>query len=272
MSKETIESYPLARYASENIAVHAEFEDVLSPIVDGVDDLLDPDKPHFDTWVWLQMGDRKSHLRADSRPNDISLVPHPPSPSFPSYPPRVSPLYYVAMLGHLCLARLLIFKCPEDIHPRDDKGHFPLHRAIFARKVQVAQLSIKHSVDLDTWDIEDRTLLHMALDEGLIEVVQTLLEHDKAMKTRVNAQDRNGRTALHLTSQYRYLSILALLLKLDPDVDVQDKNGMTPLLLASQGSSRAHISVATMTQLHSSYWSTVQVSTCGITTARRHCT
>jgi ankyrin repeat protein len=63
---------------------------------------------------------------------------------------------------------------------------------VLARRVEVSQLLIEHSVDLDIWDIEDGTLLHMAVYRELLEVVQTLLEHDGAFKTRANIRDKKG--------------------------------------------------------------------------------
>jgi hypothetical protein len=44
-------------YAAYYFSAHAGFVDVLAHITDVVDELLDPDKPHFDNWVWLQLGD-----------------------------------------------------------------------------------------------------------------------------------------------------------------------------------------------------------------------
>ena len=57
MDKETIESYPLARYAGEFLFEHVKFEDVLSHINDALDYFLDQDKPHFNTWLWLGMSE-----------------------------------------------------------------------------------------------------------------------------------------------------------------------------------------------------------------------
>jgi hypothetical protein len=57
MDKETILSYPLAKYAGNCFVDHVKFGDVLSHINDGLDDLLDPDQPHYNTWLWLRGGD-----------------------------------------------------------------------------------------------------------------------------------------------------------------------------------------------------------------------
>jgi hypothetical protein len=53
MDEETMKSYPLAEYAVEHVTDHADFENVISHISDGLDDLFDPDKPHFDIWCRL---------------------------------------------------------------------------------------------------------------------------------------------------------------------------------------------------------------------------
>ena len=43
------DSTPLAWYAADHLGDHAEFENVLTHIRDGIDELLDTDKPHFAT-------------------------------------------------------------------------------------------------------------------------------------------------------------------------------------------------------------------------------
>jgi hypothetical protein len=49
-----ITDFSLARYAADHIGDHAEIGEVLSRIQDGVDHLLDPDKPRFAAWLWLR--------------------------------------------------------------------------------------------------------------------------------------------------------------------------------------------------------------------------
>ena len=47
VNNEKIKRLPLADYAAKHFADHAEFGDVISGITDGIDHLLDEDKPHF---------------------------------------------------------------------------------------------------------------------------------------------------------------------------------------------------------------------------------
>lgn len=231
MNKQTIRSFPLADYAGNYFGDHVEFESVLSHVTGGVEDLLNPDKPSFYMWIWLQIGDwycnrlkkstasREFEFFSDLRP-------------LPQYPPRISPLYYVAALGYLCLARHIVLKRPQDLRTKDDKGCTPLHNAVLLGRDEVSQLLIGHSIDLGDRDIEDRTLLHMATFKGLSTVVRMLLEHDGPFKVPVNARTKEGQTALHLALRHHHPSIVALLLEFDADVDVEDSNKTTPLLLA----------------------------------------
>jgi ankyrin repeat protein len=233
MDKETIDSYPLARYASEHFGDHVEFENVLSNVTDGVDDLLDPDKPHFEPWLWLQIGDWDPDRWHTSSTRN-SYHPPPGTPyTIPVYPPRVTPLYYIAALGPLCLAHRLILKHPEDLHLRDNNGYIPLQIAVLAGQDDVSQLLIEYSADLDIQDIEGWTLLHVAAFKGLFKVAEMLLRPDGAVKKYVNARNKNGQTPLHLASQVVHSGILALLLKLGADVDAHNNDDMTPLHLAS---------------------------------------
>jgi ankyrin repeat protein len=241
MDRETIENYPLAKYSGDHFGVHAEFDDdVLSHITDGVNDLLNPDKPHFDTWIWLQIGDwnpwswHNAHLAEDvfssRHPSRLSLSLY----GAPKYPPQVAPLYYVAALGHLRLAQHLKETRPQDLLSKDDKGCAPFHIAVFAGKVKVSELLIGCSDDLDIRDIEGHNLLHRATWKGQIDIARVLLEHDGETKALVNAKDENGQTPLHIASQHNRLSIVALLLEFGANVNVQDNDGMTPLFFAAQ--------------------------------------
>ena len=239
MYKRTIWSYPLSKYAGEHFGNHVEFESVLSSIGDGVDKLLDKDKPHFYTWVWLQIGDWRSEDWHNSRIESDMITPQ-ASPNIqnhdtkPKHPPPLPPLYYIAGLGHLCLARHLIQKYSQDLIVRDDKGCNPLHIAVLAGMEGVSQLLIEHSVDLDIQDLNGRTPLHMAAYMGLAEATRMLLECGEPFKARLDARDKNRRTPLHLASKRGRSGIARLLLRFGADVGAPDNDSMTPLHLVSQ--------------------------------------
>ena len=85
--------FPLADYAAKHFADHAEFGDVISHITDGIDKLLDEDKPHFAAWMSL-LG---SSWLAE-KPSGLG----------------VSPLNDLTGLGYHGLVRHLISRRPED--------------------------------------------------------------------------------------------------------------------------------------------------------------
>jgi len=250
MDKRTIWSYSLSEYAGEHFGKHVEFENVISSISDGVDKLLDRDKPHFYTWVWLQIGDWRPYdwyntkenwdaanchhswmdlYLDDSHSSEVDITQY--HGTKPKHPPRLPPLYYVAALGNICLARHLILKCPQDLDVRDNKGCTPLHIAVLAREEEVSQLLIEHSINLDIRDINERTALHMVAYMGLTMATRMLLERGEPLKVGLNARDKDGRMPLHLASQRGRSGIARLLLKFGAEVDAQDNDATTPLLL-----------------------------------------
>jgi len=82
MNRRTIDGYPLAWYAGQHFGDHVEFENMLPHVTEGVDNLLDLDKPHFDTWVWLQIGDWNADTWYTSNMNN-DYPGHFPPPPFP---------------------------------------------------------------------------------------------------------------------------------------------------------------------------------------------
>lgn len=76
-----------------------------------------------------------------------------------------------------------------------DGGGTPLLRAIDENQIPVVRLFLQRNVDLTSKDKYDRTLLHGAAVNGRSTILRLLLEHDHNLD--VNAQDINGRVALH---------------------------------------------------------------------------
>ena len=249
MDLQTIQGYHLAKYAGEHFHDHANFEDVSPRIIDGIDDLLDPEKPHFDTWLWLQIGDGKKSRPNDSLPYRFFNPCNPERQygSLPMYPLRAVPLYYVAALGHTYLAKRLILTRPQDLHAKDNQGRTPLHVAVLAGKVEASNLLIGHTADLNILDINDHNLLHTAAYNPHFEITRMLLEHDRAIKAHINARNKNGQTPLHLVLQRRpdddCLSAVALLLKFGADVDARDHDSMTPLHYAIEHSTPSDVAM-----------------------------
>jgi ankyrin repeat protein len=217
VDEKSIETFPLARYAATHLGDHAEFEDVIQHIQDGIDCLLDPDKPHFATWLWA--GGSLSWGQS----------------------PEAVPLYYVAQFGLKSLVKYLISKRPDDVRAMDEYGT-PLHAAFQEGHEEISQLLLEY-IDVDIQDFEDRTPLHLAAYEGFLEVTRTLVERN----ADINVQRDNGQTPLHQgmigiydNVHQRYFDVIRYFLEQGADVDAQDCYSSTPLHLASyEGSIKA---------------------------------
>ena len=214
INKHSLKDFPLAWYASQHFGDHAEFGNVFIHIRDGIDDLLDAEKPHFAAWLWVRRGDVKV------------LVGR----------PKASPLYHVAGFGFRAMVDHLISKRPEDLSVRGSCG-IPLHASLHNGHADVALLLLGHCVDVDICGSDDRTPLHMAADRGLLEVTRRLIERG----ANINARDSSDRTSLHPifngesgTFDDTYFDVMRYLLEHGIDVDSQaNTTHSTPLHLAS---------------------------------------
>jgi hypothetical protein len=245
VDRDSIKSFPLARYAARYWPTHARVENVSSHIKDGTDRLFDADKPHFATWLWIYNGDQwdsMSTMRPE-KPNGV-------------------PLYHAARLGFRDLAERLIVEHPEHVNARAQYHGGPMHAAVIADDTNILSLLIEHGADMEdssgtvatplnlaAWngrvqigqylldrggninvrDLEDGTPLISAVREDHLEFARMLLERGPA----IDAQNVRGKTALHYAMEWGHTQAVQLLLEHDADVDLRDGDGHTPSRLAS---------------------------------------
>ena len=206
----SLRNFPLAEYAAYNFDWHAEIENVVSYIRDGIDRLFDAENPHFAAWLWMSRGHRC------------------PSPQRP----EALPLYYIVESGLCGLMQHLISRRPQDLNTRADKRWTLLHVAVDNQDVDVSQILLGHRIDVDVRDFEDRTPLHLAAHGGSIEIIRVLIQHG----ANINIRDKYGQTPLFraLDSIYdthndRAIDRMRFLLEHGADVDARNNDGQTPL-------------------------------------------
>jgi ankyrin repeat protein len=252
MDKKTIEGYPLAKYAGRFFANHAKVGDVLSQNNDGVDHLLDPDRPHFNPWLWLQLGDtdekdldfnidsssKSDESNSDESSSDESSSEH----AFPTYPPRISSLYYTSLFGHQYLTRHLILKRPHELGASDVYGRTPLHWAVFTLDFEATRMLLDRTVDINAWDNMGWTPLHyLMLENGKVENDQKL-QDDQFRCVRLllergadaEAQGSRGTTPLHVAASNVRRKIVQILIQNVTNIHMRNDRGQTALHRASR--------------------------------------
>jgi ankyrin repeat protein len=243
----TIKKFPLSLYAANHIGDHAEFEDVISHIQDGIDCLLDAKKPHFATWIRICRG----HYKTNNYP-----------PSSPA--PYETPMYYIADFGFFRMAQYLISRRPQDVNALRGEYKTPLSAALERRHTEISRLLLAHYPDVDIWNSDHETPLHLAAYHGTVEIIPMLIERGADVNARatygktplhyilrheptdmmqfllennadVNAKCRDyHRTPLHVASEFGYLEPARLLLEHGANVHAQDDRGKTPLRISSE--------------------------------------
>jgi len=212
MDIRTIASYPLAGYAATYFSRHAESKNVLSQMSDGVDRLLDEQKPHFVAWLRVCQTLRFNEL------------------------PEAVPLYYMAQNGFRSLVQHLISTHPGQVMAVGGWYGTPLHVAVSQGHIEVSRLLAAHCVDADIRGINGWTPLHLAASNGFIEIILILIQRN----VNLDARNNNGRTPLHMIADglidgadHKYFDAVRILLEHGVDTDVQDNDGLTALHLVT---------------------------------------
>ena len=219
---------PLAGYAAQHWATHAQFERVSSSLQKAMEYLFDVDKPYF--VAWLQLYDIDTHPGYGSSSLDEFAV---------ITKPGTTPLYYAALCGFEDLVEDLIVKYPQHVDSIGGYYVTPLVAALAGRHFQVAKLLHHDGTDIDVRGSNGRTPLFPAARHGDLEMVQVLLDY----KANVNAQNNSGWTPIHdvsagsstILNNFRQSrpDVTRVLLEHGADVNAVNVNyGKTPLHIA----------------------------------------
>ena len=245
---------PLALYAAEYWARHAQLEDVASHIK-GMEYLFDSNKQYFEAW-------RRLH-DIDTRPSETSV--------FYSLDCRGShaktPLYYAALCGFSSLVEQLIVEHPQQVNvicgyygtpavaalagrhfelahvlhrngssvdPRDGIGDSTLHCAAQAGNLEMVKVLLGYGIDVNVQNMNGTTPLFYTMygnfNDSDVRVVRLLLDHG----ADPSAPRNNRETPLHYASRYGRADIARLLLEHGSSVEVKDDGDRTPLDVASE--------------------------------------
>src|SRR5712672_3568407 len=212
VDRDSIKSFPLARYAAQYWDRHAQFGNVSSYVKDGMKHLFDAGKLHFATWLWIYNGAMHSSMYA-IRPEKPAAVP----------------LYHAARLGFRDLVEQLIAEHPEDLHAKGGHVGTPLHISARQGHIEVVSSLVEHLLNVDILDQDDQSPMHTASKMGHLEIGQLLLSRG----ADVNFRDGVGRTPLYLAALLGEIESARMLLEHAAEIDVPNAIGVTPLFVAS---------------------------------------
>ena len=248
-----VESTPLAVYAAEYWARHAQFEDIASRIK-GMEDLFDVDKPHFASWRMLH--------DIDTLPADGAVFRH----FAQRKPSSGTPLYYAALCGFANIVEQLMAKHPQHVDAIGGCYGTPAVAALVGRNFEIAKVLHRNKLSLEPRGCCKVTPLHSVSHYGHPEIVQVLLElgvdvnakcgdestplsdalygtyHKDARVARLliahgadpNTRNKAGITPLHRASKCGWIEMVRLLIEHGANVDVKDGKGVTPLDVATE--------------------------------------
>src|SRR5712671_2768737 len=211
VDRDSIKSFPLARYAAQYWDRHAQFGNVSSYVKDGMKRLFDAGNLHFATWLWIYNGDMHSSM-STIRPEKPAGVP----------------LYHAARLGFRDLVEQLIAEHPEDLHSKGGDLGTPLHISANGH-IEVVSLLIEHLQNVDILGNYGQSPLHDASAWGRLEIGQLLLDHG----ADVNFRDGGDWTPLFRAALNGKFEFARMLLEHGAEVDAPVGYGYRPLFVAS---------------------------------------
>lgn len=104
----------------------------------------------------------------------------------------------------------------------------PLYMAVKNNNINMVELLLENSPDINVTDITGKTVLSIAIKKNNIDMVEILLRHG----VNPNIQDKYGNISLHYAVKNKNIEILKLLLERGADINVKNKLQQTPLRLA----------------------------------------
>ena len=215
VTKDSLEDYPLAKYAAEYWVGHARFENVSSIVEDGMKRLFDPSTSYLSVWTWIY-DPEKSHTRRDE-------FSEPPEEA------RATPLHYAALFGIHDVVKFLIVEHSQNVNARGyDKKETPLHSAVRRGHADVVQLLLEHGANANAQDDRKNTPLLLASEGGDVDVGRVLLKQGVDMESR----DYQGWSPLERASDGGYVDVVRALLEHGADAKARDKEKFTPLHIA----------------------------------------
>nr|XP_057932116.1 ankyrin repeat domain-containing protein 7-like [Doryrhamphus excisus] len=148
---------------------------------------------------------------------------------------EIAKLHRAACEGDM--SKLKEFAKRIDVNEVDKHNRTALHLACANGMVEEVKFLVENRANLNLVDKLNRSPLIKAVEGRHENIVELLLENN----ANPNLMDVNGNTALHLASSIPNISIVLMLVKHNADINAQNQEGLSPLMMAAM---EGHINVA----------------------------
>lgn len=160
----------------------------------------------------------------------------------------LSPLHIAVRKGHKEMALRFLEIDTHLVRVRGKKGKTPLHYLCkVGNQLGLLDPFLEASPDcLQDVTIENRTALHIAIQNNRLDVLQLLIPTLKRKDYYwevVNRKDKDGNTALHIAAIHNQPKMLKLLLNCKADKHATNQVGLTALSIAQQHNNRENIAI-----------------------------
>jgi len=136
-----------------------------------------------------------------------------------------NPIFLAISLGHKEIISHLKATYPPILVLKSSNGKTALHQIIARGYETIINQETFKTISIDLLDKDGNTLLMEAVLTNNIGMVQNILSNNP----KINAQNKEGKTALHFASIHGFKNIAQILLEHKADLNIADKNGLKPL-------------------------------------------
>lgn len=133
-------------------------------------------------------------------------------------------LHYSLIFHNIECIKLLLSDSKCSLQDKNKKN--ALHFAVGTRSVEIVDLILQNTTDLDSQDTSGETSLHVACRLSLYDIVHTLLKH--GANPNITEYERIS-IPLHFACYNGHEDIVKLLLDYGSDINAPDVQGLTPL-------------------------------------------
>ncbi|XP_071636411.1 uncharacterized protein [Temnothorax longispinosus] len=143
---------------------------------------------------------------------------------------NLTPLHSAACEGYEEIVEILIAG-GANVNFKSNTGITPLHIAALSGHCKVVKVLLDNKANINIKAFDNKTPVEVAAAYGHLQVVRMLLQY---RKLDINARDKDGFTILHIASQEGRLEVVKYLVDKGSDINAKNTSGTKPIHIAAR--------------------------------------